>query len=67
MVTVLCIFEKHKYYLTMARWPSWLWRQVKVILTCILVRETERGFKSHSCHIFFAHFFCQRILVPQLF
>jgi hypothetical protein len=35
-----------------AGWPSWLWRQVKVTLIQsyrFLVRETERGFKSHSC------------------
>jgi hypothetical protein len=39
-----------------AGWPSWLWRQVKVYLNSnLLVRETERGFKSHSCqYVFFA-------------
>jgi hypothetical protein len=40
-----------------AGWPSWLWRQVKVYLNIhLLVRETERGFKSHSCHYSFALF-----------
>jgi hypothetical protein len=45
--------EKHSAMST-AGWPSWLWRQVKVYLnTNLLVRETERGFKSHSCQHFF--------------
>lgn len=34
-----------------ARWPSWLWRQVKVTLALTLLMGVfPRGFKSHSRH-----------------
>ncbi|KAI0119287.1 hypothetical protein F4814DRAFT_411434 [Daldinia grandis] len=36
----------------MARWPSWLWREVKVTLIPTSSWSNPRGFKSHSCHIF---------------
>ena len=39
------------------RWPSWLWRQVKVIKTStVVVKQSpgskEHGFESHSDHSF---------------
>jgi hypothetical protein len=55
---ILKVFNKNLFVLTLspkAGWPSWLWRQVKVYLNInLLVRETERGFKSHSCHYSFS-------------
>ena len=32
------------------RWPSWLWRQVKVTLNIVSWSRKWRGFESHSLH-----------------
>lgn len=45
----------------LARWPSWLWRQVKdIFLTSISWFGNERGFESHPCQNYFWFFrsFC---------
>jgi hypothetical protein len=55
------------------RWPSWLWRQVKVTLAPTSWYGNVRGFKSHSHHfpqiqsgISFLHFFqahfCRQVI-----
>ncbi|KAI0435150.1 hypothetical protein F5Y09DRAFT_293818 [Xylaria sp. FL1042] len=43
-------------YVVMARWPSWLWREVKVTLTEFSSWSNPRGFKSHSCQFIFCPF-----------
>jgi hypothetical protein len=48
------------------RWPSWLWRQVKVTLTSLFHSEVSwsrkwRGFESHSVHLVAAVNSCNTI------
>lgn len=46
---ISCKFAiSHRTTNQMVRWPSWLWRQVKVILTLYSWSRKWRGFKSHS-------------------
>ncbi|KAL7820814.1 hypothetical protein V8C26DRAFT_369365 [Trichoderma gracile] len=51
-VCILHSIKKSEHNSYTARWPSWLWRQVKATLTSNSWWSNPRGFESHSRQIF---------------